>query len=183
MCQNTCEANFTAQQLHDAEHHFTCRKAHLVRKKSLLSDRQKTLFSWQGWQDLNLRMTESKSVALPLGYIPKWGGRSGSNRRPPGPQSGALTNWATSTTNGTLWGIRTPDLLLRRQLLYPTELQAHIFNCGAGDGNRTHTTSLEGWDSTIELHPRVFNVRYFNTTNAVCQVYFYKILVLFNNRE
>ena len=24
---------------------------------------------------------------------------------------------------------------------------------GAGDGNRTHATSLEGWDSTIELHP------------------------------
>jgi hypothetical protein len=24
---------------------------------------------------------------------------------------------------------------------------------GAGDGNRTHTTSLEGWDSTVELHP------------------------------
>ena len=24
---------------------------------------------------------------------------------------------------------------------------------GAGDGNRTHTASLEGWDSTIELHP------------------------------
>ena|GEM_PF-3967011 len=23
----------------------------------------------------------------------------------------------------------------------------------AGDGDRTHTTSLEGWDSTIELHP------------------------------
>ena len=26
---------------------------------------------------------------------------------------------------------------------------------GAGDGNRTHTTSLEGWDSTIELHPQI----------------------------
>ena len=26
---------------------------------------------------------------------------------------------------------------------------------GAGDGNRTHTTSLEGWGSTIELHPRI----------------------------
>ncbi len=26
---------------------------------------------------------------------------------------------------------------------------------GAGDGNRTHTTSLEGWDSAIELHPRL----------------------------
>ena len=26
-------------------------------------------------------------------------------------------------------------------------------NTGAGDGNRTHTTSLEGWGSTFELHP------------------------------
>src|SRR3954447_1044934 len=25
---------------------------------------------------------------------------------------------------------------------------------GAGEGNRTPTTSLEGWSSTIELHPR-----------------------------
>ncbi len=25
---------------------------------------------------------------------------------------------------------------------------------GAGDGNRTHATSLEGWDSAIELHPQ-----------------------------
>ncbi len=24
---------------------------------------------------------------------------------------------------------------------------------GAGDGNRTHVTSLEGWSSAIELHP------------------------------
>ena len=24
---------------------------------------------------------------------------------------------------------------------------------GAGEGNRTLTTSLEGWNSTIELHP------------------------------
>ncbi len=26
---------------------------------------------------------------------------------------------------------------------------------GAGDGNRTRMASLEGWSSTIELHPRV----------------------------
>ena len=26
-------------------------------------------------------------------------------------------------------------------------------NFGAGDGNRTHVISLEGWSSTIELHP------------------------------
>ena len=53
--------------------------------------------------------------------------------------------------NGTPEGTRTPDLLLRRQLLYPAELQAHInqedrliFKTGAGDGNRTHVFSLEG---------------------------------------
>ena len=43
---------------------------------------------------------------------------------------------------GALKGTRTPDPLLRRQMLYPAELQAHIN--GAGDGNRTHATSLEG---------------------------------------
>ena len=54
---------------------------------------------------------------------------------------------------GTPEGTRTPDLLLRRQLLYPAELLAHIF--GAGDGNRTRVSSLEGWCSTIELHPQI----------------------------
>ena len=27
---------------------------------------------------------------------------------------------------------------------------------GAGDGNRTHVASLEGWNSAIELHPHIF---------------------------
>ena len=49
-------------------------------------------------------------------------------------------------------GIRTPDKRLRRPLLYPTELLAQR----AGDGNRTHVSSLEGWCSTIELHPHIF---------------------------
>ena len=52
-------------------------------------------------------------------------------------------------------GIRTPDPRLRRPLLYPTEPQAQN---GAGEGDRTLTTSLEGWDSTIELHPRILFV-------------------------
>ncbi len=66
-------------------------------------------------------------------------------------------------SNGAPGGIRTPDTRLRRPLLYPTELQEHLsIACvritptklnGAGDGNRTHATSLEGWCSTIELHP------------------------------
>ena len=52
-------------------------------------------------------------------------------------------------------GSRTPDTWLRRPLLYPTELQVHLSKVGAGDGNRTHAASLEGWNSTIELHPPV----------------------------
>ena len=39
------------------------------------------------------------------------------------------------------------------------------FLIGAGDGNRTHATSLEGWDSTIELHPH-FNSFFIITYNA-----------------
>ena len=57
-------------------------------------------------------------------------------------------------------GTRTPDLLLRRQLLYPAELLAHI--SGAGDGNRTRVSSLEGWCSTIELHPQIPGYRFFS---------------------
>ena len=48
-------------------------------------------------------------------------------------------------------GTRTPDPRLRRPMLYPAELLAHI---GAGDGNRTHVAGLEGQNSTIELHPQ-----------------------------
>ena len=47
-------------------------------------------------------MTESKSVALPLGYTP-----------------------STLKKSGEPIGIRTPDTRLRRPLLYPTELWAH----------------------------------------------------------
>ena len=50
---------------------------------------------------------------------------------------------------------RTSDTRIRSPLLYPAELQAHIF-CGAGEGNRTLATSLEGWGSTTELHPQVY---------------------------
>ena len=64
-----------------------------------------------------------------------------------------LTKSETSATASSLInvpeGIRTPDKRLRRPLLYPTELLAQR----AGDGNRTHVSSLEGWCSTIELHP------------------------------
>ena len=32
-------------------------------------------------------------------------------------------------------------------------MMSELYNKKAGDGNRTHVSSLEGWCSTIELHP------------------------------
>ena len=50
---------------------------------------------------------------------------------------------------------------------------------GAGDGNRTHAASLEGWNSTIELHPHlshftaVSTTLVYNTTiEKNCQIFF-----------
>ena len=50
---------------------------------------------------------------------------------------------------------------------------------GAGDGNRTHAASLEGWNSTIELHPHLSHFRAVSTTpvyNSIihknCQIIF-----------
>ena len=37
---------------------------------------------------------------------------------------------------------------------YLTSIMTILSN-GAGDGNRTHVISLEGWSSTIELHPQL----------------------------
>ena len=65
---------------------------------------------------------------------------------------------------GTPGGTRTPGLLLRRQLLYPAELLAHIqepSENGAGEGNRTLVPSLEGWYSTIELHPQAMRAYHY----------------------
>ena len=56
-----------------------------------------------------------------------------------------------NTLIGASLRIRTPGLLVRSQTLYPAELMTH----GAGEGNRTLATSLEGWGSTTELHPHV----------------------------
>ena len=75
----------------------------------------------------------------------------------------SYTHHIVQFEGGAPWGTRTLGLLLRRQLLYPAELKAHCN--GAGDGNRTHAASLEGWNSTIELHPQV--VRFENYPNII----------------
>ena len=52
----------------------TRQKERYDKKKDNLC-RQIVLLQWLGWWDSNTRMTESKSVALPLGYSPLFCGR------------------------------------------------------------------------------------------------------------
>ena len=63
---------------------------------------------------------------------------SDSNARPMVSKTTTLSNWANEA---------------KGYLLKKTCHQAGF--SGAGEGNRTLTTSLEGWNSTIELHPQV----------------------------
>ena len=52
---------------------------------------------------------------------------------------------------------RTGTVVSNRGILSPVRLPVpppRQYKYGAGDGNRTHVISLEGWSSTIELHPQ-----------------------------
>ena len=90
-----------------------------------------------------------KSKAIKPRFLTGWGGKIWT--REWGSQSPLPYRLATpqsldidmvgSISSGAFEGIRTPDPRLRRAMLYPAELQTQI---GAGDGNRTHVTSLEG---------------------------------------
>ena len=51
---------------------------------------------------------------------------------------------------------------------------------GASDGNRTHATSLEGWNSTIELHSQIiisFLPSYNITLKMLCQYLFWNFFI------
>ena len=144
-------------------------------------------------------MQESKSCALPLGDSPLktlfLTLHASLNYKRKGwvvglePTISRTTIWRANqlhhTHHNEPGGIRTLDLRLRRPLLYPAELQTHFnipFSKGspyfygkAGDGNRTHVSSLEGWCSTIELHPQVFvadNIMYYILISRDCQELF-----------
>jgi hypothetical protein len=61
-----------------------------------------------------------------------------------------MTLQNTKTFNYTIYTLYNLFLntIIKKEAVISDGLQA-----GAGDGNRTHVTSLEGWSSTIELHP------------------------------
>ena len=50
---------------------------------------------------------------------------------------------------------------------------------GAGDGNRTHVASLEGWNSTIELHPHSITHCILSHPRGGCQALF-KVFLRFD---
>ena len=51
------------------------------------------------------------------------------------------------------WQIDRPHRDVIQRLVLTRKDEPLYLSCGAGDGNRTHMASLEGWSSTTELHP------------------------------
>ena len=61
----------------------------------------------------------------------------------------------------------------------PTSVTRSLLRNGAGEGNRTLTTSLEGWSSTIELHPLIPKQLPYNTEGATYSGAFFELQPVF----
>ena len=126
-CATHFRRNFTAKQLHDAKHHFTCRKAHLVRKIPHLSLRQMWDFSWS-------RVRESICISPP---------RAGKSLLPPVFELAAPTCHRQVGSDG--FDSRTWICSIK----IPRRKAWHFY--GAGYGNRTRLCGLGSDHSTDEL--------------------------------
>ena len=156
---------------------------------------------------------ESKSRVLPLDYSPiytqggtpcgilkrdtqrlrlcvpsMWGGRWDSNPRSSVPQTDALgqLRYTHHIKLARLKGLEPLALCLEGRCSIQLSYR-RLSTDGAGDGNRTHATSLEGWGSTIELHPHANGGQITATARAIlaynatlCQGICKKNCILFN---
>ena len=85
-------------------------------------------------------------------------------------------------------GIRTPDPLLRRQLLYPAELQAHILKMERVMGIEPTQSAWKAEILAIELHPHkrfrllifVQRLSYYTKDKRKCQEFHKIFYFLFN---
>ena len=91
-----------------------------------------------------------------------WGGIWGSNPRHPEPQSGALPTELIPPYSSSLQalarqeGLEPPAYCLEGSCSIRLSYWRIVRVAGAGEGNRTLVPSLEGWYSTIELHPQAW---------------------------
>ena len=79
------------------------------------------------------------------------------------------------TGHGAWSRTRTYDRSVNSRLLYQLSYSSN----GAGDGNRTHVVSLEGWSSTIELHPHFIFVTYILTLSLYDLQHFFIKNIIF----
>ena len=98
-----------------------------------------------------------KAGILPLNYTRKWSGRRDSNSRRSPWQGDALPLSHSRIVYKLMVGVTgiEPATSCSQSTRAPScATPRRLFGWnGAGEGNRTLTTSLEGWNSTIELHP------------------------------
>ena len=88
--------------------------------------------------------------------IRKWQERRDSNPQPPVLETGALPlSYAPADWDGASGNRIAAGTQVSVQLTPAARRYRGGHETGAGDGNRTLTASLEGWNSTVELHPLV----------------------------
>ena len=82
-----------------------------------------------------------------VGNYAPWGLSPQTDGMPVIPKKPGQPSWFIRAIDGA----RTRGLDLGKVARY----QLRHYRIRAGDGNRTHVSSLEGWCSTIELHPHI----------------------------